>query len=247
MNAESGPLEPPLRGVESLPGEGEVHVWRISLSIDRAQLSAYECGLSEYERERCGRLRYRADADKFIASHGALRTILAAYAGVRPGELEFSRSAFGKPSLISVEEASAGIMFNMTDSGEIALVAVSNGREVGVDIERMKTGEDLTAAALQCFCGAEMDLFRAAHPERQAEVFYTLWSRKEAYVKARGEGMSLVLRNIDVSALPVTLDRRWTLADLTVDREYRGAVALDGKIRRVTYRAISMTGATAPV
>jgi len=233
--------------VESLPEDGEVHVWRISLSPERARLSAFESELSEHERERGGRFHYPADAEKFIAAHGALRTILGAYAGIRPRELVFSRSAFGKPSLIRVEEARAGLRFNMADSGEVALVAVSNGREVGVDIERMKAGEDLAATALQCFCGAELDLFRAAHPDRQAEVFYTFWSRKEAYIKARGEGMSLVLRNIDVSAVPVMLDRRWTLEDLTVDPGYRGAVALDGKIISVTYRAISMTGAAAPV
>jgi 4'-phosphopantetheinyl transferase len=110
----------------------------------------------------------------------------------------------------------------------------------------MKAGEDLAATALQCFCGAELDLFRAAHPDRQAEVFYTFWSRKEAYIKARGEGMSLVLRNIDVSAVPVMLDRRWTLEDLTVDPGYRGAVVLEGSISRVISRMIPPHGAGAP-
>ena len=146
MNAESGPLAPSLRSVESLPEDGEVHVWRISLSPERARLSAFESELSEHERERGGRFHYPADAEKFIAAHGALRTILGAYAGIRPRELVFSRSAFGKPSLIRVEEARAGLRFNMADSGEVALVAVSNGREVGVDIERMKAGEDLADA-----------------------------------------------------------------------------------------------------
>ncbi len=247
MDAESGPVAPPLRGAESLPGEGEVHVWRISLLPDRTWFSAFESELSEYERARGGRFHYRSDAEKYIVAHGALRMILGAYAGVRPRELVFSRSAFGKPSLIHGEGAHAGLRFNMADSGEVALVAVSNGREVGVDIERMKAGGDLSGAALRCFCESEMEAYRAAPTERRGDVFYTFWSRKEAYIKARGEGMSMVLRDIDVSVAPALLDRRWTLEDLMVDPGYRGAVALDGNISRVVYRTISMSGAGAPV
>jgi 4'-phosphopantetheinyl transferase len=247
MDAEPGPLAQPLRGVESLPGEGEVHVWRVSLSPERTLLSAFMIELSEEERERGERFRFRADAEKFIAAHGALRMILGAYAGVRPRDLMFSLSVFGKPSLIHGEEARARLRFNMADSGEIALVAVASDREVGVDIERMKAGADLSGEALRCFCEAEMEAYRAAPMERREDVFYTFWSRKEAYIKARGEGMSLVLRDIDVSVAPALLDRRWTLEDLTVDRGYRGAVVLDGNISRVRYCTLPSHGACVPV
>jgi 4'-phosphopantetheinyl transferase len=244
MDAENGPVLP---GVEALPGIGEVHVWRVSLTPEGTTFSPLEAELSDDERERGRRFHFRSDSEKFIASHGALRIILGAYAGMRPRRLRFARSVFGKPSLVNEEEACAEIRFNMADSGDVALVAISRGREIGVDIERMTIGEDLSATALRCFCGAELDLFRAAQPERRDEVFYTFWSRKEAYVKARGEGMSLVLRDIDVSSVPVTLDRRWTLEDLRVDPGYRGAVALEGSISRVIYRTISVTGAAVPV
>lgn len=247
MDAEEEPVTPPLHCGESLPETGEVHLWRASLSPEGTALSVYESGLSGVERERAGKFHSRADAEKFIAAHGALRVILGAYAGMQPRELMFSRSAFGKPSLMNEEEACADIRFNMADSGDVALVAISRGREIGVDIECMKAGVDLPAMALRCFCGAEIDVFRAAPPELRAEVFYTFWSRKEAYIKARGEGMSLGLKNIDVSSLPALLDRRWRLEDLAVDPGYRGAVAMDGSISRVIYRTIPLHGADAPV
>jgi 4'-phosphopantetheinyl transferase len=246
MDAEEEPVTPPLHCGESLPETGEVHVWRASLSPEGTALSVYESGLSGVERERAAKFHSRADAEKFIAAHGALRVILGAYAGMQPRELMFSRSAFGKPSLMNEEEACTAIRFNMADSGDVALVAVSRGREIGVDIECMKVREDLSETALRCFCGAEMDLFRAAPPERRADVFYTFWSRKEAYIKARGEGMSLGLTNIDVSLPHALLDRRWTLEDLTVDPGYRGAVVLEGSISRVIYRMIPPHGAGAP-
>jgi 4'-phosphopantetheinyl transferase len=246
MDAEYGPAAPRPRGVESLPGEGEVHVWRVSLSPEETRSSAFESELSEDERERGGRFHFHSDAEKFIAAHGALRMILGAYAGLRPRDLMFSRSVFGKPSLIHGEESRTGLRFNMADSGEVALVAVSTDREVGVDIERMKGGADLSRAALRCFCDAEIELFRAAPEERREDIFYTFWSRKEAYIKARGEGMSLVLRDIDVSVAPALLDRRWMLEDLSVDPGYRGAVVLDGNISRVRYRSLLPHGAFAP-
>jgi 4'-phosphopantetheinyl transferase len=247
MDAETEPVAPPLRPGESLPEDGEVHLWRASLSVDGTAHTASENGLSEDERARAMRFHSRSDAEKFIAAHRALRLILGAYAGMQPLDLMFSRSAFGKPSLANDEAACAAIRFNMADSGDVALVAVSRGREIGVDIECMKVRDDLPETALRCFCGAEMDLFRAAPPERRADVFYTFWSRKEAYIKARGEGMSLGLTNIDVSVPAALPDRRWTLEDLTVDPGYRGAVVLEGSISRVIYRTIPPHGAGAPV
>jgi 4'-phosphopantetheinyl transferase len=245
MDAENGPAAA-LRGVESLPGEGELHVWRVSLSGEETRPSDFEAGLSDDERGRAGRFHFRSDAARFIAAHGALRMILGAYTGVRPGELRFSRSAFGKPSLMHGEGAGARLRFNMADSGDVALVAVSCGREVGVDIERMKDRPDLSGAAARCFCPAELEAYQAAPAERREEIFYTFWSRKEAYIKARGEGMSLVLREIDVSVAPARIDRRWSLEDLPVDPGYRGAVVLDGNINSVRYRTLPPRGAHEP-
>jgi 4'-phosphopantetheinyl transferase len=220
-----------------------VHVWRVSLSDEETRSPAFESELSDEERERGGRFHSRSDAEKFITAHGALRMILGAYAGMRPRELMFSRSAFGKPSLVHGEGARARPGFNMADSGDVALVAVSCGREVGVDIEQMKDRADLSEAAVRCFCDVEMKMYLAAPTERREEVFYTFWSRKEAYIKARGEGLSLVLRDIDVSVAHALIDRRWTLEDLSVDPGYRGAVVLDGNISRVRYRTLPSHGA----
>ena len=239
MRAEPETLPPGLRPGESLPGEGEVHVWQIPLTAYDALTDGIGDVLSRDERERSMRFRSGGDAGRFIAAHSALRRILGAYTGTNPRDLEFLRGAFGKPRLAGGGEGPAGLRFNMADSGDVALVAVSSGREVGVDIERITIGTDLDAAAHRCFCGTEMRIFRQAAPEDREDTFFRFWSRKEAYIKARGEGLSLSLVEIDVSAAPAFVGGGWWLEDLRVDPEYRGAAVLEGRIHGIHYRKYS--------
>ena len=229
---ESSPFA--LRDTLILPEEGEVHVWEVPLAGDEETLIACGGVISRDERRRADRFRSRSDAGKFIVARGNLRFILGRYAGLPPGDLEFLLSPYGKPSLGNPGESPA-LRFNMADSGNIALAAITRGRDVGIDLELMNPLIDISAVALRCFCGAEMDLLGATPADRWVNVFFTLWTRKEAYIKARGEGMSLDLKAIDVSAVPATLDRRWVLDDLETGIGYRGAIAVDGAIGLVRY------------
>jgi 4'-phosphopantetheinyl transferase len=197
-------------------------VWYVPLEGDSRSVARYEGSLSDEERKRAGEFRFERDALRYLIAHGALRAILAEYAGVGARHLEFSVSPAGKPSLAV---PGAGIHFNLTHSGDLALLAVSRGGDVGVDVEKIVAGEDLPLIARRCFCRAELAHLEAAPPALYAEEFYTLWTRKEAYVKGKGDGLSAELTGIDVSASPSRPGGDWLVRDVDVPPEYRGAIA----------------------
>jgi 4'-phosphopantetheinyl transferase len=126
-----------------LPEPAGVHVWRIDIGSPGAELTDLFHELSSEERDRTGRFHFRPDAERFIAAHGTVRRILSSYTGVPPGDLEFARGPFGKPSLANAGETCAPLRFNMADSGDAALLAVASGCDVGVDIERVAPGGGL--------------------------------------------------------------------------------------------------------
>ncbi len=221
-------------GTDGGPGEllpGEIHVWTVPLVGCGSALAKWGALLSESELKRAGAFRYPGDAALYVAAHGSLREILGAYAKIPPGDIEFGGTEFGKPLLRNNEH---GIRFNMSHSAGGALVAVSRNREVGVDIEAVAPAGDLGLIAERCFSSREIDLFRSAADSGRTEVFYGIWTRKEAYIKARGEGMSMDLRAIDCSSLPAILDGRWHVMDLGHWNGCLCALATDGPVGRVS-------------
>ena len=230
--------DPGTRGApaRALPPDGEAHLWLVDLASDDRTRGACRAVLSEGERAREERFRSADDAARFVTAHGHLRCILGLYAGAAASRLVFSLSPFGKPSLDG-PEAGRGIRFNMSDAGDLALVAVTRDREIGVDIERIDARPDLESLAVRCFCPAERGMMSEAPVRERPGVFTTLWARKEAYIKGRGEGMSLDLRAIDVSRAPAVLDGRWRIDDLGAPAGYRSALAVDGGSGRFTQYA----------
>jgi len=217
----------------ALPAPGEAHVWEIDLAGDTRTLRACAAVLSNEERARGERYHSAGDAARFVIAHGHMRCILGLYACVHPSLLTFARSPFGKPGLDG-PVAARGIRFNMTDSYDVALVAVAREREIGVDIERIDARPDIEPLAARCFCPAERRLLDEAAEAERAAVFTALWARKEAYIKAHGEGMSLELRSIDVSRIPGVLGGRWRVDDIEARPGYRSALALEGGEGRTT-------------
>lgn len=220
----------------TLPPAGEAHVWEVNLCCDKATTAACAAVLSPQELARGERFRSGEDAARFVAAHGHLRSILGAYAGVHASRITFSFSPHGKPSLDDAGR-SPGLRFNMADSGDTALVAVTREREVGVDIERVDERVDLDAVSARCFSPAEQRCMMEAPGEDRVGLFFTLWARKEAYIKGRGEGMLLDLRSIDVSRAPATIDGRWRIDDIAARAGYRSAFSVDGGNGRFTMYA----------
>jgi 4'-phosphopantetheinyl transferase len=169
----------------------ELHVWIVDLRSALESLPDLRQTLSPDEELRAQRFRSREDGERFIVSRGVLRTLLANYTHQRPERLAFTYGPNGKPAL---QPASTGddVRFNLSHSGDYALVAIAGGREIGVDVERVAQKQEIDAEkiAWRFFSPVELASFLEYHPSDRREAFFRFWIRKEAYLKARGFGIT---------------------------------------------------------
>lgn len=224
------PAEPHL-----LPSD--VHVWRASLDQTDEIRLRLAATLSADERERARRFHFERDRQHFITGRGILRDIIARYLRVDAAEVEFEYGVFGKPRLTS--GSAIDLRFNLAHSHELALYAVSLNRDLGIDIEHLKAELALDLAG-QFFSEQERADLNRVPPEQMPLAFLNCWTRKEAYIKARGEGLSFPLDAFDVSLLPgapaqllrVAGDpderTRWSMEALDPDKEYIAALVVEG-------------------
>lgn len=192
---------------------GELHLWRASLDVGPAQRERLAESLDAHERLRAARLRSVEDGERFRARRGVLRALLSRYVGAPPAALCFRDGARGKPEL-----AGAALQFNLAHSGALALYAVSFAA-VGVDVERVRRRFDWRPIVRRFFSPAE----RGAIDD--VAQFFACWTRKEAYLKARGDGL---LRPLDE---PV--DDGWWMREIQPAPGYAAAVAGAGDPPRV--------------
>jgi 4'-phosphopantetheinyl transferase len=181
----------------------EVHVWRASLNSPQQRLQYLHGMLVAKERERAARFHFAHDRRNFIAARGLLREILSHYLQLSPHTLQFKYTARGKPYLTH-DCGGQWLRFNVSHSGELALYAISRGRELGVDIEECRTDIEHRQIASNFFSKQEVASLHALPAHLQQEAFFLCWTRKEAYIKAIGEGLSLPLHSFDVSVTPGT-------------------------------------------
>jgi 4'-phosphopantetheinyl transferase len=217
----------------------EVHVWRIGLDWLPGRIAELEQGLSQDEREKAGRFHFAIDRKRYVVGRGVLRRLLARCLDTRPDELSFDYSRFGKPGLASAF-AQSQLQFNVSHSGDLVLVGLAVGRAIGIDIERIRTDVAVERIAERFFSPRERAALATLEPSRQIDCFFACWTRKEAYIKAHGEGLSLPLDGFDVSLLPAEEPRlletrpepaeaqRWVLRELDVGPGYRAALAVEG-------------------
>lgn len=218
-----------------------LHVWAVPLVGDPEAWSAL---LSPAERERAGRFRVVDHRRRYAIAHGALRAILGGYAGQDPAGLEFRTGPRGKPYL----ERTPRLFFNLSHSAQLALVAVAH-TELGADLEKMRHLESMLDIARRHFTAVEFAALEALPAEQRLCGFYRCWTRKEAYLKALGDGLGGSLDGFDVSIdeQPRFLGFRersdtpteWTLLDTSPADEYAAAVALRGNGHRLaTFRFV---------
>lgn len=226
-------------------GYEDVHVWRASLDVTGERLRSLQRTLSPDERERAERFHFERDRRRYIIAHGVLRDILSRYLGVGPGLLRFHRGPHGKPAL--TETFGGGELgFNLTHSNELVLCAVTRSRKVGIDLEHMRTGFSEVQIAEQFFSSREIEELRSLSPEVRREAFFSCWTRKEAYLKAIGEGLLSPLDHFSVSLTPeepavlrhVAGDpseaARWSLRALTPGPGYAAALVVEGRSWRLS-------------
>jgi 4'-phosphopantetheinyl transferase len=229
---------PPPAGRLALAAD-EVHVWRASLRPPPHVLARLQAHLSPDERARAARFRFPEHRDAFVAGRGAQREILARYTGLTPHAHAYAETKYGKQSLAGAA-AELGIHYNVSNSGDLALFAVAAGRELGVDLEKLKPMPDGIDIAQRFFSAPENEVFAALDEGVRDLAFFNCWTRKEAYIKAVGEGLSMPLDRFDVAFAPgeparllrtrgdEDEARRWSMAALEPGEGYVGAIVVEG-------------------
>jgi 4'-phosphopantetheinyl transferase len=166
----------------------EVHTRCVPLDVSAETIAGLYATLSPDERERSARFRFARDRQRFIAARGALRALLGRYLGTRPGEIRFAYNAFGKPAL--TPEFGGQLQFNLSHSGDLALIASTTDAEVGVDLECIRPDADYGEIARSVFSAAEVEQLNSVPSHLYSLAFLSCWTRKEASLKARGEGLA---------------------------------------------------------
>ena len=219
--------------------EDEVNLWQIELAAVAKAEDRWKAILSADERARAERFHFQRDRQYFTAARAVLRTILASYAASDPKELVFRYSDTGKPSL-SLGHAQSDIEFNVSHSGDIALLAFARHRELGVDVEKVCEDFEHETIARRFFSEQEQRQLAALAPEERYAGFFRCWTRKEAYIKAQGIGLSLPLHQFDVSLKPgdanallatrpdLSEAARWSLREVPAGDGYVAALCVRG-------------------
>ena len=175
-----------------------VDVWFSSLDAQPTLLESLRTTLSRDEQERAARFHFARDRDRYIVGRGLLRSLLGERVQAKPSELRFDYSPYGKPRLRGHD----AITFNVSHSANRAVFAIADGVPVGVDVEVLDSKPSDELVARQFFSALEVGEFLSLPLETRPRAFLTTWTRKEAYIKARGEGLSLPLQDFDVTLLP---------------------------------------------
>jgi 4'-phosphopantetheinyl transferase len=183
------------------PSSGELHVWLGSLKAPADRIAHFATLLDDSERERARRFHFDRHRRRYIARHGTLRTMLGILLGVPPASVAFSYGEHGKPG-VAIPTSGSFLRFNLSDSGELVLYAFGRGVEIGVDLERVRPMPDAAAIAERFFAPSEYDVFRSVPPDQQSQAFFNCWTRKEAFVKAIGDGLTCPLHGFEVSLRP---------------------------------------------
>lgn len=220
---------------------GEVDVWRIALDQQDERLERFRRTLEPHELERAGRFHFEKHRRHFVVARGFLRSVVAGYLGTQPESLRFVYGTYGKPAV----EGEHSLRFNLSHSNEVALLAVTVDADVGVDVEHIRADFASEDIARRFFSRAEVDTFNALAKEEQVAAFFRCWTRKEAYIKAIGKGLSQPLDAFDVTLAPGTpaaLLRaeeddasRWWLSDINIGEGYAGALAVERPVAEVRF------------
>jgi len=218
----------------ALPAE-EVHVWYQHLKGESADVGPFQGLLSADERDKASRYHFDRHRNDFTVTRGTLRILLASYLAKPPESFDFSYSAQGKPALANID---TNLRFNVSHTDGLAALAFTRGREIGVDVEKMRPNLEAEKLAERFFSESERQFISRLTGRALDEAFFRCWTRKEAFIKAKGGGLSIPLHQFDVSIAedqPTALlgtrpdpseARRWSLHNLPVKPGYAGALAV---------------------
>lgn len=228
--------------IDPLLEAGEIHVWMVTVSDWLPHLATLGEFLNATERERAARFRFERDRRRFSLCRGLLRVQLGNYLAVEPQDITFRFGAHDKPELAS--NGQPRIHFNLSHSDEAAFFAFATGRRLGIDIERMRPKTDVLGLGRQVFTPDEIDKLSSTSEQQQQDVFFAMWTQKEAYIKAVGLGLVAPVREITVAdglipqgeeagiGLVEGYGACWSLLSLPAPAGYKAALAAEGRIAR---------------
>ncbi len=220
-------------------GAHEVHVWRASIEASELVIQYLERLLSKDEATKAMHFRFEKDRKHWIVAHGILRILISRYVNKDPSQLRFGFNAYGKPFL-TFPSLSPTLHFNLSHSEGLALYAFSYSRQIGIDVEYKRTDIDYDSLANVSFSPDEQSRLHSLPDTMKRDAFFNCWTRKEAYVKAKGKGLSIPTNQFDVTFMPgepASLLRSredpqeitcWSLQELTLGTDFAGALAVEG-------------------
>ena len=221
-------------------GPKEIRVWFAFLDRSVSVIRRLEKTLSEDERARAGRFHFRKDKERFVAGRGILRTILGRFFGVCPSQLQFRFGENGKPAVVETYGRDA-IGFNVSHSEGLGAFAFTIGREIGVDIEYIRKFTEMDQMAHYLFSPSEIGLFQKLSERNKVNAFFRCWTRKEAFLKAIGKGLSWGLEQVEVSFAadePARLRKiqgderaasRWSIMELSPPVNFSASLAVEDR------------------
>jgi 4'-phosphopantetheinyl transferase len=227
--------------------DDEVHLWVARLDRSVAFVGGLAPLLSPEERERAERFRFERDRTRFLVRHGIIRMLLASYLNVDPGEVRLRTEARGKP-VLDVAEAMSALRFNTSHSETLGVCAIARNREIGVDVERLRPIPEAREIAERFYSERERSELSGLSGDEYNRAFLTLWTGKEAYLKAIGDGLWEDPKGIEVAADPrgpaalLSVNgseeeaRRWSMQHLNLPVGYLGSLLVEGAGFRVVER-----------
>jgi 4'-phosphopantetheinyl transferase len=216
-------------------GSNEVHVWRASLDVDSAVQERLSVLLSRAERERAARFAFTRDRNRFIVARAILRQLLGGYLREPSQGVVLETLAHGKPILAATSRI-PGLRFNLSHSHRFALFAFCLQREVGIDLEEIKPQVVFEGIESRYFSPDERAELETLHPDLRPEGFFLCWTRKEAYLKATGEGLKVPLESFSVSLTPgkpavlrSSDEQRWSVYSIPPPTGFAAALVAEGR------------------
>lgn len=217
-------------------GAKDVHVWAANLCPASTQAALYESSLSPDELTRASRFLFQRDRIRFVAGRGILRYLLAHYLGQLPAHIQIVYGHHGKPALANMPSGGP-LHFNLAHSDDLAVFAISRISGIGIDVERLRPLNDAESIAERFFSARETKVLKTLPSSQKETGFFNLWTRKEAWLKATGEGIGELLSQVEVSLKPGEPARllslfddphaasKWTLREIVPAPGYLGALA----------------------
>jgi len=219
--------------------ENLVHIWKgrtddSTLNVDKLHMEI----LSQEEKKRVSRLISAKDKRRFIVSRSLLRKSLSHYLEAAPSEVRFTYNKYGKPN-IDPQYHPENIKFNLSHSENLALYAITQNREIGIDVEYIRKVDKADKIVKRFFSKEEGEFYHSQPNKKKNWAFFTLWTRKEAYSKARGMGIGLPTKEFDLQLVPPEINHsndiraenkasKWSLINIEVDSDYLAALATEG-------------------